>query len=47
MLQTPIKLTLYDAQGEVQNEYTCSMIPWGILKKAIALTKGIDQTNAT
>lgn len=47
MLQTPIKLTLYNAQDEPTKEYTCSLIPWGILKKAIALTKGIDPTNVT
>lgn len=45
MIGTPIKITLYTSEGEVKQEYSCSLIPWGILKKAIALTKGIDQAN--
>jgi len=41
---TPIKITLYGADAEGK-DYSRSIIPWGILKKAIALTKSIDQEN--
>lgn len=48
MTQTPIKLTLYNrADGEAEKEYTCKYIPWGVLKKAVALTKTIDAQNAS
>ena len=40
---TPIKITLYEANNEIKQEYSRSMIPWGVLKKAIQLTKNIDQ----
>lgn len=33
----PIKLTLYDANDEPIDTYERNRIPWGILKKAIAL----------
>lgn len=45
MIGTPIKITLYSSSGEPMQEYSCSLIPWGILKKAIALTKGMDPEN--
>jgi hypothetical protein len=44
MIGTPIKIMLYTSDGEVKQEYSCSLIPWGILKKAISLTQDIDQT---
>ena len=47
MQGTPIKITLYDAQGEPKQEYSCALIPWGILKTAIALTKGFDQADVS
>jgi len=42
MSGTPIKITLYGADDEGK-EFSRSIIPWGILKKAIGLTKSIDQ----
>lgn len=39
---TPVTITLYDANDEVIATYSRTMIPWGILKKAIALTKSLD-----
>jgi hypothetical protein len=44
-MQAPIKITLYGAGEEPKQEYTCAIIPWGVLKKAIALTKSIDQND--
>lgn len=41
----PITLTLYGPNDESLKEYSRSKIPWGVLKKAIALTKSIDQEN--
>jgi len=38
MPPTPIRLTLYTANDEVNKEYSRSTIPWGVLKKAITLT---------
>lgn len=44
MSGTPLTITLY-ASGDEGQTYTRSIIPWGILKKAIALTKSVDQKN--
>lgn len=46
MTGSPIKITLYESGNqEVKQEYSCLIIPWGVLKKAIALTKSIDEEN--
>lgn len=42
---TPIKITLYGADQEADREFVCRIIPWGILKKAVALTKDLDEQN--
>lgn len=39
----PIKLTLYDADDTEIETYERSRIPWGILKKAIALQTKVKQ----
>lgn len=44
MQQTPIKITLYEGDEE-KKTYTCLIIPWGVLKKAIALTKNLNAEN--
>lgn len=43
MSNTPIKITIYEANDEIKKEYSRTTIPWGVLKKAIALTKAIDK----
>ncbi len=35
----PIQITLYDEHEEVKETYSRSRVPWGILKKAIRLSK--------
>ncbi len=47
MAGTPIIITLYGPDSEPGKEYSRSIVPWGVLKKAIALTKSIDQKNVT
>lgn len=41
----PIKLTLYDADDAEVATYERNRIPWGILKKAIALQTKVKQTD--
>lgn len=41
----PIKLTLYDANDVPAETYERSRIPWGILKKAIALQTKVKQAD--
>ena len=43
MAGTPITITLYGPDSEPGKQYSRSIVPWGILKKAIALMKSIDQ----
>jgi len=45
MSGTPIEITLYDGQDKPIKTYTKSIVPWGILKKAIKLAKGLDIDN--
>jgi len=45
MAGTPIRITLYSANDEVKQTYTRMVIPWGILKKAIALMRSFDQAS--
>jgi len=47
MAGTPITITLYGANDEVKKTYSRTVIPWGILKKAIALTKNLDEENVS
>lgn len=44
---TPITIVLYGPEDEAKKTYSRSVIPWGILKKAIVLTKLIDESNVT
>jgi hypothetical protein len=47
MAGTPLKITIYGANDAENKEYSRSTIAWGILKKAIALTKSIDAESAS
>ena len=38
---TPISITLYGPEDEEKKTYTRSIVPWGILKKALALSRAI------
>lgn len=38
----PIELTLYDQNDEPKQTYQRSVIPWGLLKKAISIQKVIN-----
>jgi hypothetical protein len=40
---TPITITLYGANDEEKQTFSRMVIPWGILKKAISLTKSLDE----
>lgn len=44
---TPITITLYGPESEASKEYSRSIIPWGILKKAIALTKSVSKKDVS
>jgi hypothetical protein len=43
MAGSPITLTLYDAQDEKVGEFTRTIIPWGILKRAVRLSKTMNK----
>ncbi len=45
MSGTPIEIVLYDSDDKPIKTYTKSIVPWGILKKAIKLAKGLDIDN--
>jgi hypothetical protein len=45
MAGTPIEITLYAADDAPIKTYTKSIVPWGILKKAIRLAKVLDVNN--
>jgi hypothetical protein len=42
---TPIQITLYGNEDEVKGNYSRSIIPWGIMKRAIKLAKSFDQND--
>lgn len=42
----PITLTLYDKDDQPLKEYTRSVIPWGLLKKAVRLTDSFQEQPA-
>ncbi len=42
MSGTPIEITLYDSEDAPIKTYTKSIVPWGVLKKAIKLAKNLD-----
>ena len=46
MLREPIKLTLYDTNDEEIRTEECRVVPWGMLKKALAIgtKKDTEQT---
>lgn len=41
-LTTPLKLTLYGVDNEIKREVTRSIIPWGILEKALDLQEQFE-----
>jgi hypothetical protein len=45
MTALPIKITLYGPNQEADREIVARFVPWGILKKAVALTKELDAAN--
>lgn len=45
MPRAPIQLDLYDADSEVIKSLSRVVVPWGILKKAVRLSKHIDELN--
>lgn len=47
MSGTPITLNLYDAEDNVVKTLIRSTVPWGLLKRALRLTKGMDMDNLT
>lgn len=44
---TPITITLYGANDEENKTYSRMIIPWGILKKAISLTKSLNEKDVS
>ena len=47
MAGSPITLTLYDANDEKIGDYSRTIIPWGILKRAVRLSKTMNQDDPT
>ena len=45
MAGSPIKLTLYDKNNEPIKELSQGIIPWGIMKQAIKLSKSLKVTD--
>ncbi|MFT8889478.1 MAG: hypothetical protein ABF904_11755 [Ethanoligenens sp.] len=43
MLKNPIKYHLYNEDGTVKEGLTLCLIPWGIAKKAIAMSKHFNE----
>lgn len=45
-IPTPLKITLYDPEtNEVVKEFVRSFVPWRLLKKAIRLSKTLNNIN--
>jgi hypothetical protein len=44
---TALQITLYGENDEVKAIYTRSIIPWGIMKRAIRFSKSFDMENMT
>ena len=42
---TPISITLYDAQDQPIKTYTRLIVPWGLLKRAMQLSRQVDLDN--
>lgn len=42
MPRAPVELVLYDTDNEVVKSLSRIVIPWGLLKKAVRLSKNID-----
>jgi 23S rRNA G2069 N7-methylase RlmK/C1962 C5-methylase RlmI len=42
---TPMEITIYGADDEVVGTYVRSFVPWRLLKKALSLSKSMDQDN--
>lgn len=48
MSQTPImQITLYNADNEPVRNFSQSIVPWGLLKKAVRLSKSLNMENLT
>jgi len=47
MAGTALQITLYQANDEIKQTFTRTIIPWGVLKKAITLTRSLDEENIT
>ncbi len=46
MAREPITLTLYGPDNEVTKQVSRAIVPWGILKQALRLSKAVDFENA-
>ena len=42
---TPLTITLYGADDEIEKTYSRIVVPWGILKRAVRLSKELDLEN--
>ncbi len=40
-----MQITLYNADNEVVKQFSQSIVPWGLLKKAVKLSKNLDMNN--
>jgi hypothetical protein len=43
----PITITLYDENDEPKTQFQRLIVPWGMLKRAIRLSKDLDVENIT
>lgn len=46
-MSAPITLTLYGPDDEPLKTYQRSIVPWGVLKRAVQLNSEIDQANVS
>jgi hypothetical protein len=42
-MNTPIKITFYDGNDEIVKEFSRATIPWGILKRAVSLSRSVGR----
>ena len=45
-MQAPIELTLYNERDEPVKTYGRSIVPWGLMKKAMSLMEALDSIDA-
>ena len=43
LLNAPLKLTLYGIDNEIKREVTRSIVPWGVLERAIDLQESLSE----